>query len=507
MPSPDVTEDYIRLRQRDPGDFEEGSFRTITLNARDGIRAVIGKLDGKTTTTVQSYLFELSKSWTVERATSWVKKHGGKYQAKEFSSRASRWDGDIDLAVIMSGASFRLEERHEWESMLTEQTRDFRAGDAVEFDHVELDEEGVPTAFRIREFGDWETSKYGVLKVTAKTAKGTMAWWSYKYGTEKIPMDWGHKSTTGEDERSPGFWHPEIRDDGIWAVDVEWTPKGYEQLKNKEIRFFSPEGKRNEKTNEVLAITYIALTNRPATNRMKPLVASDAPGKQPAPPQEDIPMKELLKKLGLAETATEDEAIAKLDELTTAHDTAKAEATAKDAELATLRAKADDKLAEFKAETLKACDLGADAGFDKVLARIETLKAKAPEADKVAKLEAKMAEYETFREDIRVEKLLASVSAKVVPANKGTVEKLARVLDEGTFMATMKDWPDIKGRNPEPASGKTIDERNESIVAHDALNDADRSFFASKGWDPKTDAGRKEIQEYIAVKMSTPGIG
>lgn len=38
----DVTEDSYRIRQRDPGDFEEGSFRTIELT--DGVKAVIGKV-------------------------------------------------------------------------------------------------------------------------------------------------------------------------------------------------------------------------------------------------------------------------------------------------------------------------------------------------------------------------------------------------------------------------------------------------------------------------------
>jgi hypothetical protein len=38
----DETDDSIRLRQRNPDDFKEGSFRTIEVD--DGIKAVIGKL-------------------------------------------------------------------------------------------------------------------------------------------------------------------------------------------------------------------------------------------------------------------------------------------------------------------------------------------------------------------------------------------------------------------------------------------------------------------------------
>ncbi len=38
----DETGDSFRLRQRDPGDFADGSFRTIDIT--DGIKAVVGHL-------------------------------------------------------------------------------------------------------------------------------------------------------------------------------------------------------------------------------------------------------------------------------------------------------------------------------------------------------------------------------------------------------------------------------------------------------------------------------
>ena len=41
----DETDESWRLRQRDPGDFQEGSFRTITLT--EGVKAVIGRLKQK----------------------------------------------------------------------------------------------------------------------------------------------------------------------------------------------------------------------------------------------------------------------------------------------------------------------------------------------------------------------------------------------------------------------------------------------------------------------------
>jgi hypothetical protein len=76
MPEPDVTENYIRLRQREPDEFVDGSFRTIDISASEGIKAVIGHLksDPEGGTVVQSYLFDKDK-WTVERAEAWVKQH------------------------------------------------------------------------------------------------------------------------------------------------------------------------------------------------------------------------------------------------------------------------------------------------------------------------------------------------------------------------------------------------------------------------------------------------
>ena len=79
MPEPEITEKYIRIRVRNPKLFQEGSFRTIDISKKEKIKAVIGKLKGETTTTVQSYLFD-KESWTVERAQRWVREHGKKYE-------------------------------------------------------------------------------------------------------------------------------------------------------------------------------------------------------------------------------------------------------------------------------------------------------------------------------------------------------------------------------------------------------------------------------------------
>ena len=69
------TEQYIRSGHRSPEEFQLGSLRTVVLSEREGIKAVVGKPKGKDTTEVQTYLFDKSKGWTVEKAKAWFDKH------------------------------------------------------------------------------------------------------------------------------------------------------------------------------------------------------------------------------------------------------------------------------------------------------------------------------------------------------------------------------------------------------------------------------------------------
>jgi len=74
-PAPDVTENTIRIRVKDPGGFQEGSFRTVNIGDKgNGISATMGRLKGETTMTIQSYIFD-KKKWDVEKARKWVDAH------------------------------------------------------------------------------------------------------------------------------------------------------------------------------------------------------------------------------------------------------------------------------------------------------------------------------------------------------------------------------------------------------------------------------------------------
>jgi len=78
-PAPDVTENYIRIRVRDPGDFREDSFRTVWISRAQGINSVQGKLKNppqghEGSMVVQSFLF-MKDRWNVAEAQAWVREH------------------------------------------------------------------------------------------------------------------------------------------------------------------------------------------------------------------------------------------------------------------------------------------------------------------------------------------------------------------------------------------------------------------------------------------------
>jgi hypothetical protein len=69
------TEQYIRSGHRDAEEFRQDTLKTITLNEKEGIKAVVGKPKGKDAMDVVSYLFEKAKGWTLEKAKAWFEKH------------------------------------------------------------------------------------------------------------------------------------------------------------------------------------------------------------------------------------------------------------------------------------------------------------------------------------------------------------------------------------------------------------------------------------------------
>lgn len=72
MPYP--TEHAARIK--DPGDFQEGSFRSKKIDT--GIRLIVGRLKGETTATAQAYRFHIDH-FTASEAKKWLKDHDIEY--------------------------------------------------------------------------------------------------------------------------------------------------------------------------------------------------------------------------------------------------------------------------------------------------------------------------------------------------------------------------------------------------------------------------------------------
>lgn len=84
----DRGDEYVRYRVRPVTSFKDGTFRTVTLSRKDGIKAVQGKLQKKyvpkgrnaNSMVNQSILFEIDK-WDLAKAKKWVKNKQAKLSA------------------------------------------------------------------------------------------------------------------------------------------------------------------------------------------------------------------------------------------------------------------------------------------------------------------------------------------------------------------------------------------------------------------------------------------
>jgi len=102
---------------------------------------------------------------------------------------------------------------------------------------------------------------------------------------------------------------------GIWGT-VSWTKRAQDYLNNREYRYLSPVFLR-DKDGRPVKIINAALTNQPAIDGMIPVVNKSQDGGIPAETQKEDTsnMEQILKALGLAATATVEEALTAIDAL------------------------------------------------------------------------------------------------------------------------------------------------------------------------------------------------
>lgn len=127
----------------------------------------------------------------------------------------------------------------------------------------------APSEILLLPFGEVETAN-GTFKFTEASAKSVLAMWE-KRGRE-MGWDWEHQTFADPPVEAPASaWSRlELRDDGLWAVDIKWTAKATERIEAGEYRFWSPVLWLTE-DGEILDVLNVALTNFPATFNQAPL--------------------------------------------------------------------------------------------------------------------------------------------------------------------------------------------------------------------------------------------
>jgi len=113
-------------------------------------------------------------------------------------------------------------------------------------------------------------------------AEAAIAWFE-RIG-RKLAIDYEHQSIDRFNTRPDGLrpaagWIGglEVRDDGLWATDVTWTPRAVELLRSGEYRYFSPVIYWTDRDCTALAaLGPVALTNDPAMHNVPALAAGRA---------------------------------------------------------------------------------------------------------------------------------------------------------------------------------------------------------------------------------------
>lgn len=137
-------------------------------------------------------------------------------------------------------------------------------------------------------------------------------------GTD-TPIDLNHSSENGDGRAIGWIKDFHIRSDGsVWGEVSEWGPDGIKALQNKEFRYISPafytEDDPDEETDGIIEeISSVGLVNSP--NFDMPALNKGAENTNNNRSTNKMDPKELRKNLGLAETATDEEVVARIAEL------------------------------------------------------------------------------------------------------------------------------------------------------------------------------------------------
>jgi len=128
-----------------------------------------------------------------------------------------------------------------------------------------------PVELLIIKYGETKTTK-GDYRFDEKSAGILLN--TYLSRGLKLYFDYSHLSIKPENEeqaKAAGWFDLELRQDGLYAINIKWTPKAEGMIRAKEFAYISPVIGL-DKEGFVIRLINIALTNLPATSNLPPLI-------------------------------------------------------------------------------------------------------------------------------------------------------------------------------------------------------------------------------------------
>jgi phage I-like protein len=182
------------------------------------------------------------------------------------------------------------------------------------FASMNLHSREPPKEFLLLPYGEtqfrWLDGTEHSVKVTPEMARAVIQ--RALEHKPKLPIDYNHASMVDPSVADPdrakaaGWFALDLREDGLWMSDIEWTPQAESYIRNKEYNYFSPVWTGDEST-DIIDLPNVALTNSPATLNSKPLMASLLAMQNQNKEGEN--MKLLMAAMGLKPEATEADAV------------------------------------------------------------------------------------------------------------------------------------------------------------------------------------------------------
>lgn len=136
---------------------------------------------------------------------------------------------------------------------------------------VEWVDDEPPRAFRLFRYGANDSTKGSFLfdEVAAEKVMQQDA----SYGNLRS-ADYEHQALAQPAVQAPAaaWYRLALKEDGLYAVDIEWTPRAFEYLVAKEYRYFSPAFFYEKDTGRVVDYFNFALTNTPSLHGLPVLL-------------------------------------------------------------------------------------------------------------------------------------------------------------------------------------------------------------------------------------------